>query len=335
MKTPPFGKPARLDDVAAIAGVSSATVSRFFNNPDVVAKGTAEKIRAAVSQIGYVPNLIAGGLASSRTRLVAALVPHLSNSIFADTIEAMVNELAAEGYTVMLGVTGTIDQGLHKQIQSALARRVDTIIITGIVSEEDVRDQLRQSNVTVIETWGLPEEPIDIAVGFSHHDVGVELARFIRSRGYQRPHLLTANSSRALIRRNALVEEWSANNQQSLTETLVDIPVHFGRARGAFAAIRRLEQLPDVVVCGSDSLAQGLIIEANAAGMKVPDDLAVIGFGNSCIAGDMRPTMTSVEIDGARIAREVTEVMRRRSNGLEKVETRIDVGFRLIARESA
>lgn len=335
MKNAPAGKQARLDDVAAMAGVSSATVSRYFNNPDVVAKGTAERIKAAVEQIGYVPNLMAGGLASSRTRLVAVLAPHLSNSIFSETIEAMVSELAAEGYNVMLGVTGTIDFGLNKQIQSALARRVDTIIITGLVTDEEVRQQLQRSNVTVIETWGLPEDPIDVAVGFEHADVGVEIARFIESRGYQRPHLLTARSSRARARADALIEEWCARHDAPPTEKEIDIPVHFGRARGAFSDIRRMETPPDVVVCGSDSLAQGIIVEATAAGLRVPDDLAVIGFGNSIIAGEMRPTITSIEIDGARIAREAAEVMRRRSVSSNPDETRIDIGFKLIARESA
>ncbi|MAK61882.1 MAG: LacI family transcriptional regulator [Ponticaulis sp.] len=330
-----LSKQARLDDVARLAGVSSATVSRFFNNPDVVAAATAERIRTAVDQIGYVPNLLAGGLATNRSRLVAALVPHLTNSIFAETVEAMVGELSAEGYTVMLGVTGLIDQTLDAQIQNALARRADTIIITGIVTDDEVRNRLKRSNATIIETWGLPEYPIDVAIGFSHEDVGVEIARFINTRGYQRPHLLSARSKRAMIRRDSLCREWSKFSNNEPTETLLDIPVHFGRARGAFAEIRRLDPMPDIVVCGSDSLAQGIIVEAKSVGLRVPDDLAVIGFGNSMIAGEMRPTITSVEIDGARIARVTAEVMKKRATGQSQDENKIDIGFRIVARESA
>ena len=90
-----------------------------------------------------------------------------------------------------------------------------------------------------------------------------------------------------------------------------------------------------MVVCGSDYLAQGLIVEAQAAGLKVPEDLAVIGFGNSSIAGEMRPTITTIDIDGARIAREVLAAIRAHSAGEELPRRAIDVGFRLIARESA
>lgn len=330
-----LSRQARLDDVARIAGVSSATVSRFFNNPDVVAETTAERIRAAVNEIGYVPNLLAGGLASNKSRLVAALVPHLTNSIFAETVEAMVSELSSEGYTVMLGVTGLTDQKLDLQIQNALARRVDTIIITGIVTDDDVRDRLRRSNATVIETWGLPDDPIDVAVGFSHAQLGEDIAEFVQSRGYQRPHLLTARSKRAIIRRDAFCKAWAQKSDFVPTEGLLDIPVHYGRARGAFAEIKRLKEMPDVVVCGSDSLAQGIIVEAKAAGLSVPDDIAVIGFGNSMVAGEMRPTITSIEIDGARIARETAGIMRQRASGIYPDINKIDIGYRIVARESA
>jgi LacI family transcriptional regulator, gluconate utilization system Gnt-I transcriptional repressor len=89
-----------------------------------------------------------------------------------------------------------------------------------------------------------------------------------------------------------------------------------------------------VVVCGSDWIAQGLIVEAQAAGIRVPDRLAVTGFGNLRLAGDMRPTITSVDVDGARIAREVMRVLRARATG-QTIERHVDVGFRVIARESA
>ncbi|HEX7693591.1 MAG TPA: substrate-binding domain-containing protein, partial [Sphingomonas sp.] len=84
-----------------------------------------------------------------------------------------------------------------------------------------------------------------------------------------------------------------------------------------------------------DWIAQGLIVEAQAAGVRVPDKLAVTGFGNLRMAGDMRPTITSVDVDGGRVAREAIRVLRARAAGEKITERRIDVGFRIIARESA
>jgi LacI family gluconate utilization system Gnt-I transcriptional repressor len=328
-------KVPKLDDVAARAGVSPATVSRFYNNPGLVAPSTAERIRKAVADTGYVPDLIAGGLASRRSRLIAVLVPEIAHSIFNDTIEEMVNELARDGLIVMLGLTGPDDAGMPALIDAALSRRAEGVILSGSVATEAMREQLQGRGATVIETWGLPEKPIDVAVGFSHTAVGIDVARFLASRGYRRPHLVVGNGPRARMRRDAFVHEWTQSGGTRPTEAQVEIPTHFSHARATWRHAMDLDPKPDVIVCGSDLLAQGIIVEAYAAGKRVPQDVAVIGFGNLSIAGEMRPTITSVDLDGARIGREAVAVLRRRAAG-EKITNRvIDVGFRLIARESA
>lgn len=319
-----------LDDVAERAGVSSATVSRYLNSPAVVAKPTAERIAEAIQALGYIPNLLAGGLASSRSRQVSVLIPHLSDSIFNETIESMSEELVAGGITVMLGLTGVSMERTTKLIMAALSRRVDAIISTGLLHAE-IEEVLRRSKVRFIQIWELPENPIDIAIGFSHREVGRDIARFLRTRGYRHPHIITAEGKRAAQRRDGFVEEWLAAGNDPPSEDSVKIPSRFGHARRAFAELRRLERRPDVVVCGSDYLAQGIIVEAQFAGLRVPEDLAVVGFGNASLAGEMRPTITTVDIDGGRIAREAIAAIDRSDSGNRIV----DVGFRLIARESA
>lgn len=329
---PPIPK---LDDVASRAGVSTATVSRFYNNPAVVAPATAERIREAIAATGYVPNLIAGGLASNRSRLVAVLVPEVAQSIFNDTIEAMSRELALDGNIVMLGLTGADNSRMHQLIDAALSRRADGIILTGIVTDAQTRERLHTRDVTVIETWGVPEEPIDIAVGFSHQAVGRDIARFLHGRGYTRPLLTVANGARARQRRDGFIDEWRTLGGKVPAIVDVPLPTRFGHARLVWRQLSLLEEKPDVVVCGSDMLAQGVIIEAQAAGVRVPEQLAVVGFGNISIAGDMRPSITTVDVDGARIGREAVSVLRRRAAGEQITQRVIDVGFRLIARESA
>ena len=183
--------------MASRAGVSTATVSRFYNNPGVVAPATAERIREAIEATGYLPNLIAGGLASNRSRLVAVLVPEVAQSIFNDTIEAMSAELALDGNIVMLG----LDRRGQYPHAAADRRR------TGAARRRHNPDRhrhrcgnaraLRQRDITVIETWGIPEEPIDIAVGFSHPAVGRDIARFLLGRGYTHPLVTVANGARA------------------------------------------------------------------------------------------------------------------------------------------
>jgi LacI family transcriptional regulator, gluconate utilization system Gnt-I transcriptional repressor len=324
----------KLADVAAVAGVSAATVSRFLNKPDVVARKTGERIRAAVDQLGYLPNLVAGGLATAKSRLVAVQIPYISNSIFEVTIEAMVGELEAAGINVLLGLTGIDLDRTDAFIRNALSRRADAIIMTGETRPE-TRELLRASDVPVLQIWDMPADPIDLVIGINHFRIGEEIARFLHRRGYQRPHIAVATGSRSAMRRDGFVAGWGKVAPTQVTESQIEIPSHFAHARRVFSELKRLDARPDAVICGSDLLATGLIVEAQSAGLRVPDDLAVVGFGNSAIAGEMRPTITSIDIDGARVAREAIRLIRARVAGEEPAERRIDVGFRLIARESA
>jgi len=328
------GRNPTLDDVARTARVSAATVSRFINNPAVVAQATAERIREAIAATGYIPNLLAGGLASSKSKMVAVLIPHLVDSMFNATIETMVDELSAAGMNVMLGLTGVSTVRTAELIRAALSRRVDAIISTGPLDAATI-ELARRSPALFLQVWELPEDPPGLAVGFSHKDAGRDIARFVVSRGYRNPHVVTADGSRAQLRRDGFVEEWRTLGGAEPTEATVTIPSTFGQARRVFSDMRRLDYPSDIVICGSDSLAQGLIVEAQAAGLRVPEDLAVMGFGNSAIAGEMRPTITTVDIDGARIAREAIAAIRRHAASGELEHRSIDVSFRLIARESA
>ncbi len=323
-----------LGDVATAAGVSTATVSRYFNSPDIVSPATAERIRAAVEQLDYIPNLLAGGLASNRSRLVAVLIPELSGSIFTDIIEAMVGELSTSGYVALLGLTGRSHAGTSELVRAALARRVEAIVITSAV-DEPTRAMLRRSGTTVIEIWDLPDDPVDMAIGFSHYAIGEDLARYLRNRGHERPFLVSSTGPRSRMRRDGFVAEWLAGGGSAPGELQVDMPGRFGDAGRSMEAMRAADGMPDAAVCTSDLLAQGIIVAAQASGLRVPMDLAVIGFGNTALAEDMHPAITSVDIDGARIAREAVGVLRRRAQGLPLTERRIDVGFRIVARETA
>jgi LacI family gluconate utilization system Gnt-I transcriptional repressor len=188
--------------------------------------------------------------------MVAVLIPYLTDSIFNDTIQSMVEELSGASTTVMLGLTGVSARRTEDLIRAALSRRVDAIIFTGPVTPE-VEAMVRRSPALFIEVWDLPKEPIGLAVGFSHEAAGRDVARFLMSRGYRRPHLVTASGTRAQMRRDGFFAEWPAAEGIALTESSVEVPSRFGHARRIFAEIRRLPDMPDVVVCGSDYLAQG------------------------------------------------------------------------------
>jgi LacI family gluconate utilization system Gnt-I transcriptional repressor len=175
-----------LHDVARLAAVAPITASRALNKPDTVSREVLEKVTDAVRRTGYVPNLLAGGLASSKSKLVAAVVPTIGGPVFLETIQSLTAALAAQGYQLMLGQTGYVESREDALLDAIIGRRPDGIVLTGIVHSSEGRRRLLAAGIPVVETWDLTPTPIDMLVGFSHIEVGRRVAAYLHGRGRRR-----------------------------------------------------------------------------------------------------------------------------------------------------
>ncbi len=328
-----------LADVARVAGVSAQTVSRVLNSPATVPEATVSHVRAAIEQVGYVPNRLAGGLASGRSRLVAALVPAIASPVFLETLEALTQTLAAHGYQLMLGESGYDDADEIELLENLISRGPDGIVLTRVLASEPARQRLARCGIPVVESWDLTATPVDMLIGFSHEAVGARVAQAMRDRGVRRPALITGNDPRAQRRRQGYAEELVRLGRLPSTSLLpaavVDAPAPMGSGRRALADL--LRQHPDIdgVFCSTDLLALGALIEARERGIAVPEQLAVVGFGDHPIAADTSPSLTTVRIDGRRIGTQAAEWIVQRAAG-QRVDDRVqDIGFELITRASA
>jgi LacI family gluconate utilization system Gnt-I transcriptional repressor len=324
-----------LDAVARAARVSSATVSRFFNSPDMLSPRTAERVRTAVQKTSYIPNLVAGGLASSRSRLIAAAIPSVSQSIFASTIQALTDSLADEGYSVMLGLTGAADENVQRQLQSMIGRRPDGIILTGTMLDPASRKQLKATGIPTIETWDLPKDPIDLVVGFSHEAVGATVAQRALALGRRQALVVSASGVRALARRDSFARTMLEGGAHEPVVATFSGPSTYGRARRAVAMqLDDRQQRFDLIVCTSDWGAHGVLDELRQRGIRVPDDIAVIGFGDLEFAADLTPSLTTIKIDGAVMGKHAARFLMQRARGQKIEHPLVDIGFSLIVRES-
>ncbi len=197
-----------LDDVARAAGLSSMTVSRALNTPDQVRSETVKKVLAAVKATGYIPNALAGGLASRRSKLIAVLVPHLNDPLFADTLQAMGETLSQRGYQMLLCSAGYTPQTETELVSTLMSRRPDGIMLTGIHHANDLKKIIFNASVPVVETWDITPTPIDMLVGFSHEKAGLATAEYLLGKGYRRPGLLWTTERTAAQRKNGLYEGW-------------------------------------------------------------------------------------------------------------------------------
>ncbi len=324
-----------LRDVARLAGVAPITASRVLNTPEQVSADVRQKVLEAVQKTGYVPNRMAGGLASSRSRLIAAVVPSTVMSVFMPTIEALNDTLFDAGYQLMLGQSGYSASREESLLEAIIGRRPDGIFLTGILRPGLGRTRLLASGIPVVETWDLTPTPIDMLVGFSHNDIGREVARFLMGKGRQRLALIRAEDERADRRATAFAD---AVARAGLAPVVV---VNVGAARslgsGREALGRLLAEAPDVdaVFCSSDLLALGVLTEARVRGIDIPGRLSIVGFGDVPFAADMAPALSTVRINGVDIGRLASRFLIDRAEGREVAHRVVDVGFSIVERETS
>ncbi|WP_046115196.1 LacI family DNA-binding transcriptional regulator [Aquincola tertiaricarbonis] len=322
-------------DVARVAGVSIITVSRAVTNPDRVSAPTLDRVREAIARTGYVPNLIAGGLRSRRSKLVAAVVPSLTGGVFTETIESLTLALGAHDYHVLLGQAGFTQAGEDKLLDALLGRRPDGIVLTGVMHSHEGRTRLLASGIPVVETWDLTSTPIDMIVGFSHERLGFDVADFLLSRGRKKLGIVSGDDDRARQRNEGFCRAAARGGVRTPQIELVHSPTTHEKGRAGFAAL--LDKHPDLdgVFCGSDALAMGALTECLVRSIPVPEDISIVGHGDVNFAASLHPPLTTVRIDYDRIGRTAAQFIIDRAEGRTVDNRIVDIGYSIVSRGSA
>jgi LacI family transcriptional regulator, gluconate utilization system Gnt-I transcriptional repressor len=329
-----------LHEVARLAEVSPITASRALNSPKAVAPETLARVLAAVEKTGYVRNRLASGLASSRSRLVAGVVPTVVGPVFQELLQSLSDAFAAAGYQFMMGQSGYSPAREDELLEAIIGRRPDGIVLTGTVHSEAGRRRLVASGIPVCETWDLTDTPIDMVVGFSHEKVGREVAGHLVATGRRRPAVLTGNDARAIRRRDGFAAGVADAGMawcplDGVPTGTVAAPTTAGSGRTGLIDLLARHPDTDSIFCSSDLLAIGVLVEARTRGIRVPDDLAVVGFGDLALARDFEPALTTVRIDGTTIGRMAARFIVDRVEGRPVDPRCVDVGFSIVRRASS
>ena len=316
-----------LQDVAAAAGVTSITVSRFLREPGVVAPDTAERIRAALARSGYVPNKQAGLLASGVSNIVAALLPNLANSIFAETAQGLSDGLQAAGFELLIAATGYSLEREEHQLRALLGWHPAAIVVTGRRHSPGALKLLadaKAAGTPVIEIWDhYPPEPgarrtSFTQIGFNHDEVGRAMAE----------HLLRAGHRQLAYVDSGVAEDYRAHERGMAFAVAAraagaSVTVVAAPAGDAFDAGRQV--LGDLVRAGpsrltaaafaNDHLACGALLEAARQQIAVPQRIALLGFGDFAIARQLSPALSSVQLPrhaiGSETARSLLDALRK------------------------
>ncbi len=330
-------RPAKMRDVAMRAGVSVITVSRALSQPEKLAAATRARVLQAVQELGFVPNTVAQSLSSNRTKMFAAIVPNIGNPIYARTIYAMGEVLLRHDLQIMLGNSGFLPAEEERILLPFLARRPEGIMLHNRQHTAVVRNMLRNSGIPVVETGDLDGSPMDMLVSYSNADAARAMTNHLLDRGYRQIGFVSTpvrTNNRHFLRRQGFFSALSARELAVNPRHILE--VEFGLRSGAKALDTLLTRDPriDAVFFASDVLAVGASLECLRRGWAVPDRIAIAGFDDQEIASEAIPRLTTIRVPREEIGHYAAEMLVGRLGG-QKIEKRIvDVGFKLIVRES-
>ncbi len=285
-----------LAEVAEAAGVGESTVSRVLRNHGSFSGKTRERVMAAVERLGYVPNRIAGTLASTGSRLVAFVIPSLSNIVFPDVLRGASAVLEENRYQAVFSVTD-YDPGKEEALAAAmLAWRPAAVMLAGFEHTEGTAKMLRASGCRVVELLDLDGDALDIAVGFSNRAAGRESAAFLLRRGYRRigyvGHDLNRDT-RAGKRFSSFCETLDAAGTPVVAHEILAGPSSVENGRLGLERLLARATL-DAVYFSNDDMALGGYFHCLAQGISIPSQLAIFGYNGLDIGRAIPQSLSTI-----------------------------------------
>jgi LacI family transcriptional regulator, gluconate utilization system Gnt-I transcriptional repressor len=325
-------------DIGHKAGVAPITVSRALRgDPGVRAETRARIIRTA-HRLGYVHNNAARALSARGSRLVALIVPNISNSVFAETIDGLTESLSREGYSLVIGYSGYSREGEERLIRSLLGHQPDAMILTGFVHTPNSRTLLRRAGIPVVEMWNIGPKPIDMAIGFSNVQAALEMTRYLIGRGHRR--LAYAGGTQT---DNDRTQAREVGFRKALAEAglpaddawIVSLPMEFVSGCELARKMMAQKKRPTAIFAASDIIAAGFVLECQRLKWRVPEDIAVAGFDDAPLSATIEPQLTTVQVPQREIGLVAGDMVLHRLRHGQDPERQRNLGFNIIRRGSA
>jgi len=335
-------KKPKMIDVARVAGVSAMTVSRALKGESVVTEATRKKILEAVDELGYVLDLSAAHLSSKRSGFISVLVPTGSNSNFNETVQGISEILEPNNKQILIGYTNYSIKREERTIETMLQRRPEGIIIAGSVHTERTRTLLEKSAIPLIETWDLPQTAIDHVVGFSNAKPIEAMVEHLAQKGYKNIAFVGGKDTediRGHDRRRGYenaIERLGLKPLSYVSNTAPPVSIKEGSA--ALEPLLKSWPEVDAIICVSDLVAYGIIMQCHRRNISVPEQIAVCGFGDFELAAQCWPAITTIGVNSRLIGTEAGKLMlaaiEKHDSGLKLPAQRIETPYSIIERQT-
>jgi LacI family transcriptional regulator len=307
-----------LREVARAAGVSTATVSRAINQPDVVSSTLRKRIAIAVRELGWVPDGAARALTTRRSQTIGAVFPTLSVGDFARATHAIQSELSTAGYTLLLACS-EYDADLElQQVRKFAERGVDGLILVGQAHHPELESFLTRRRMPFVNTFVYSPATHGTCIGPDNRKALLMMTNYLADLGHVRFGVIaqsTRNNDRASARLDGV-------NYGLALRGLAVRPQHFAigewtiaEGRALFRRVMEAAPRPTAIICGNAHLAVGATLEALAMGIRLPDELSIVGYDDIEVMNHLPVPITTVRVPSAEIGRSAAQLLIARLEG--------------------
>jgi LacI family transcriptional regulator len=293
-------------DVARLAGVSTATVSRTLNKPDQVDADTRQRVLEAIAKLRYLPHGAARSLRSRQSRMVGAVVPSFDYALYARTTSALQQRLAEEDYALVLA-ENRYDPATELRVTARLMQLgVDAFMFVGLDHDPSLYGMLADYGRPWVLTWGVDPLRVHPSIGFDNEAATRAIARHLIGLGHRRFGLLSAplpGNDRARSRgagvRAALAEAGLALDERRVRYAAISLAT----AEAAMAELLALPDRPTAVIATNDVFAVGAMVACRRTGVRIPEDISITGVDNTDLGATQTPGLTSIRTPVVEIGR--------------------------------
>ncbi len=321
-------RPLTLRDVSEASGVSEMTVSRVLRNRGDVSDSTRERVLEAARMLGYVPNKIAGALASQRVNLVGVVIPSLSNLVFPEVLTGISDGLIGTGLQPVVGVTNYLPENEERVIYEMLSWRPSGLIVAGLEHSVAARAMMAQSGIPIVEIMDIDGEAVDSAVGISHRRAGRQMAEAIIAAGYRRIAFLGTQMPHDHRARKRLEGFEEALGKAGLR--LVDREFYSGgsallKGREMTAAILNRTADVDFLYYSNDMIGAGGLLYCLDKGIDVPGKVGLAGFNGVDLLDGLPRRLATMDACRLEIGRKAAEIIASQRSPAEVGARRIEL----------
>ena len=331
------GRNVGLRDVARVAGVSTATVSRAMNNPDAVSEELRDRVASVVRHLGWVPHGAARALATRRTGTVGAVFPTLTHGDFARAIQALQSELSQSGYTLLLACSEYNAEQEYQQVRKLIERGVDALLLVGEAHHNDLSELLKKNRIPYVNTFVYNPTTHGTCVGPDNRKALHKLTSYLIELGHKSFGVVaqsTDNNDRAQARLQGI--------RDALAERSIAIqPRHFAQGywgvnegRQLFRRILDEKPWPTAIICGNAYLTVGALLESQAMGIEIPAEMSIVGYDDIEIMSELPIPITTVRVSSDEVGRRAARLLVSKLEG-RPIDPNFECDAEIIVRRSS